>query len=107
MSIENLNVVDVVSIDKEGNVVLTVSDDLKWDNENIHLLKLQNKVNAYLDAIDNESLYESYPEARGHKIIINVSSKYFPNADGEIFLQKTKQILKTAGYRFTFSNLIK
>lgn len=44
MSIENLNVIDVVSIDKNENVVLTISDHLEWDEENNHLLLLQDKI---------------------------------------------------------------
>ncbi len=107
MSLEKIDVIDFVSIDKEGNAVLTVSDDLKWDIENTHLLKLQNKLNAYLDSIENGSLYESYPNAKGRSIIINVVTKYFPNEDGNIFLQKTKNVLESAGYKFEFSNLIK
>ncbi len=107
MAVENIHVIDFVSIDKTGNVVLTVADDLIWDNENTHLLKLQDKLNAYLDAIDNGSLYESYPDARGRAIVINVSLKFFPNEDGETFLLKSKRTIESAGYGFTYTNLIK
>jgi len=44
MSIENVSVIDVVSIDKNGDAVLTIADHLEWDDENTHLLKLQNKM---------------------------------------------------------------
>lgn len=106
MSIENINVIDFVSIDKEGNAVLTVVDDLQWDKGNTHLLKLQDKLNAYLNAIKNGSLYKNYPHAKGRKIIINVGLKYFPNEDGEVFLRRTKEALETADYGFTYFNLI-
>ena len=107
MPLEDIGIIDFISIDEEGNVVLTVSDDLKWDAENTHLLKLQNKLNAYLDSIENGSLYEGYPNAKGRNIVINVVAKYFPNDDGNIFLQRTKDVLESAGYRFEFSKLIK
>jgi len=107
MSVENIHIIDFVSIDKNGNAVLTVADDLKWDSENTHLLKLQNKLNAYLDAIENGSLYESYPDAEGRQIIISIGFKYFPNEDGEAFLLRTKQVLEGAGYGFNYANLIK
>ncbi len=45
---ENLNTIDFISIDKDGNVVLTVSDHLEWDVQNEHLVTLQNKLNVYL-----------------------------------------------------------
>ena len=107
MSVENVNVIDVVSIDQKGNVVLTISDDLEWDEGNVHLLKLQTKLNAYLDAIDNGSLYDSYKDVRDRKIIINVVAKYFPNKDGETFIKRTREVLESVGYGFTFTNLIK
>lgn len=102
MSVENANVVDVVSIDKSGNVVLTVSDHLEWDDNNEHLLILQNKLNAYLGAIENGTLHESYPNAVGRKIVLNVRCKYFPNDDGKEFLSRTKCDLEKAGYGFTY-----
>jgi len=107
MSIENANVIDVVSIDKNGYAVLTIADHLEWDKENTHLLKLQNKINAYLDAIDNQSLYESYPNAKGRKIKIDLVAKYWPNKDAEIFLQRTAEVLDSAGYSFEFRYLKK
>ena len=41
MSVENFKVIDVVGIDKNESVILTVSDHLEWDEENEHLLILQ------------------------------------------------------------------
>ena len=107
MSIENVSVIDVVSIDKNGDAVLTIADHLEWDDENTHLLKLQNKINSYLDSIDNQSLYDSYPDAKGRKIIINLVAKYWPNKDAEIFLQRTADVLESAGYSFEFKYLKK
>jgi hypothetical protein len=107
MSVEDLNVIDLVSIDKNERVILTISDHLEWDKANSHLLKLQDKINLYLAAIENKSLYEVYPDAKGRNIVISVVSKYFPGADGEIFLQRTKEVLEAAGYGFQFTNLIK
>lgn len=107
MSIENASVIDVVSIDKNGNAVLTIADHLEWDDENTHLLKLQDKINAYLDSIDNQSLYDSYPDAKGRKIIINLVAKYWPNKDAGIFLQRTADVLESAGYSFEFKYLKK
>ncbi len=107
MSIENVSVIDVVSIDKNGNAVLTIADHLEWDDENTHLLKLQNKINAYLESIDNQSLYDSYPDAKGRKITINLVAKYWPNKDAETFLQRTADVLESAGYSFEFKYLKK
>ena len=53
MSVENSQVIDAISINPQDVVVLTISDHLEWDEENEHLLLLQNKINAYLGVIES------------------------------------------------------
>ena len=102
MSVENLKVIDFVSVDLNGNVVLTISDHLEWDDDNEHLQPLQDKINHYLGAIENGSLYEKYPNAKNRNIVIEIIAKYQPNNDGKIFLQRVKETLEAAGYGFSF-----
>ena len=47
MSVENKNIIDIISIDPNENVVFSISDHLEWDLENKHLLILQDKINYY------------------------------------------------------------
>lgn len=105
MSVENVKVVDFISIDKEENVVLTISDHLEWDTSNEHLLLLQEKLNSYLHFIEGGELYESYPDAKNRHIVINIVTKYLPSKDGQTFLDRSREVLKAAGYGFSFSNL--
>lgn len=103
MSVENLKVIDIASVDKDGNVVLTISDHLEWDLNNEHLLILQDKINIYLGSIENGSLYENYPTAKGKDIVINIIAKYPPNKDGELFIERAKETIESANYKFSFS----
>ncbi len=105
MSVENLKVIDFASIDKNGNAVLTISDHLDWNDNNEHLLILQKKINAYLSAIEGDNFYNDYPDAIGRFIIINIVAKYEPNNNAKSFFKRTAEILKSAGYGFTFSLL--
>lgn len=106
MPLSNLEVVDVVSIDLIGNAVLTISDDLMWDdNNNEHLFALQSKINAYLGFIESGNLYQEYPNAKDRGITINIVAKYEPNDNARLFLDTTKKILQSAGYGFEFSVL--
>src|ERR1700712_4826355 len=98
MSVENVNVIDFVSIDKNDNVVLTISDHLEWDEENKHLLLLQDKINQYLVCIEGGSLLESYPIAKDRNIIIEIVSKFSPNRDGFMFFSRVKEVIESAGY---------
>lgn len=105
MPVDDLTVIDFVSLDLNGNAVLTIGDHLEWDENNEHLFILQSKINVYLDAIENGSLYEAYPNAKNRNIIIQVAAKYEPNEVGVVFLERTEKTLKTAGYDFSFSVL--
>ena len=104
MSIENSNVIDFVSLDQTGNAILTISDHLEWGNE--HLLLLQEKLNTYLSSIESGDLCNNYPNVKGRKIIINLTTKYLPNEEGYIFLEKVKTMLEAAGYDFRHQNLV-
>ena len=106
MSIEDPNIIDFISLDPNGNVFLTISDHLTWDDGNEHLLLLQNKINSYLSSIESGDLYEKYPKARGRKIIINISIKYLPSEEGYVFLKKVKTMLEAAGYDFRYQNTL-
>jgi len=105
MSIEDLKIIDHISIDLEGNTVLTISDHLEWDEDNEHLVLLQEKINVYLSFIESGQLYEEYPNTNGRKIIINLIARYVPNQDGNSFINLIQQGLKSAGYGFAFSVL--
>jgi len=106
MSIEDSNVIDFVSLDQTGNATLTISDHLEWDADNKHLLLLQEKLNSYLSSIESGDLYDKYPNAKGRKIIISLTTKYLPNEEGHIFMRKVKTMLETAGYDFRYQNLV-
>ena len=102
MSVDNKKVIDLVSIDNDENVILTITDHLEWDIENEHLLTLQDKINAYLEAIENGELYKRYANAENKNISIRVVSLYPPNEEGKIFLGRVKGIVGTASYNFQF-----
>lgn len=105
MSVEDKNVIDIITINKEGVLILTISDHLEWDDENEHLLLLQEKINSYLDFIENGQLAESYPDKADKKIMIQIVFKYQPNKTAEDFLEKAREAVKGIGYGFNLYQL--
>lgn len=103
MAVNNKDVIDFISINKSNNVVLTISDHLKWDEE--HLLILEDKINAYLEVIENGQIYEVYPNATDKKFVIQVAMKYSPNKKAKEFLEKVKEFLEANDYEFKFYQL--
>lgn len=102
MSVRETNKVDFISEDKSGNIVLTISDHLLWDEENTHLSILQEKINAYLSFIESGEVYTSYPNSKGKKFVIRVVMLHEPNEIAREFLNHVKNTLSEAGYSFEF-----
>jgi hypothetical protein len=102
MSVEQRKVVDFVGIGKaDGRAILTISDHLPWLPDNEHLLMLQDKINDYLAFIESGEIYESYPQARGREIEIQVMCKYAPVGEAVHFLELAGETVRGAGFLFS------
>lgn len=99
MSIEQVNVVDAIGVDERtGNVVLTIMDQLDWSsNEEEHLFLLQEKINTYLAFVESGEILESYPEAKGRRVVIDVVGKHMPSAKAIDFIQKVTGLIDSTG----------
>lgn len=106
MSVEDKNKIDAISTNKEGVIVLTISDHLEWDENNNHLLILQDKINSYFDALESGQIHENYSSAVGKKIMIQIVFKFLPNSKGEDFLRKVKEFIEGNGYAFNYYQLL-
>lgn len=104
MSIEQTNVIDFISIDREsGDVWLTISDHLSWyENESTHLQLLQDKLNAYLRFIESGEILKNYPRAIGKEVVINLVGKFPMSDQAKLFLRKAISAIENAGFRLQF-----
>ena len=105
MSVEQIDKVDFIGTLPNGNVQLTISDHLTWDETNEHLIILQDKINSYLDFIESEQLYEVYPNSKNKEIIISVIFKNKPNEIAEDFLQSCKETIESLNIDFNWEVL--
>lgn len=99
MSVTDFEQFDLVSVHKDGYVILTINDHLLWDNdEEYHLAALNTKLNNYLEGIETGQLDIAYPEANGREILIQIVSKYRPSDRGYEYLRLIKGDLEADGY---------
>jgi hypothetical protein len=99
VSVEQLDVVDVISTDREtGHVILTISDHLDWSNSVQHQTILQAKFNKYLAFIESGEILERYPDAKNRPVAIKAVFKYRPDARGWRFLERAKHVIESAGF---------
>lgn len=102
MSLENPKVVDAIGLDRSSvDVVLTIADALDWSDERRHLLLLQEKLNAYFEFIEGGQIYESYPDARGKGLIIDIVSRFSMPPSAIELLRKASQIALPLNVKIT------
>jgi hypothetical protein len=105
MSVDQKDVVDAVSRSREtGDVTLTISDHLEWDQPLEHIFTLQEKINSYLAFIESGQIWEHCADAKEKKILIQVMFRVTP-PEGDVarFLVVAKEKIEAAGYHFTYS----
>jgi Family of unknown function (DUF6572) len=102
MSVDQSQVIDIVSKDRKGSLVLSISDHLDWENTKEHLHLLQEKINTYLRFLDSGEVFEKYPDSRGRPIEIEIIFHYQPTMEARSFLAKVKPIVEGSGYGFRF-----
>jgi hypothetical protein len=97
VTIENADAVDGAGIDRaSGEVVLTISDHLMWE-DNRHLPLLEQKIGRYLDFVQSGQLLELIPQAKGRSIRIEVIHKHQPTDLASKFLLAAGRQLKAVG----------
>lgn len=98
MSVEQLDVIDIIGIEKNsGRVTLTISDHLDWFDTVQHQIILQEKINQYLAFVESNEIFESYPDAKGRPIVVTVVFKFSPDKKGYEFLAKARAVIESAG----------
>ncbi len=103
MSLDNADIVDAVGIEVEdGTVVLSIIDGWDWADERGHLCALQDKLNAYFGFVETGQVYETYPEASGQPLRIDIVSK-FPIPETSLsFLQKVSAVAAKLNMTVTY-----
>jgi uncharacterized protein DUF6572 len=106
VAVEDADVVDLIGIAADEHVVLTISDDLEWDERGEHLLVLQDKLNMYLAFVESGELEEQYPEAAGRHVRIEVCCKHPPTGESKDFLSAARTMIEAAGYSLSWKQVL-
>jgi len=103
MSVVETDSIDAIGMEKEHKrIFLSIVDPLMWDDENIHLFTLQEKINTYLYFIESGELLKAFPDSKEFDIAIELILKHMPSNDAITFFDKTTQILLDKGIVFVF-----
>ena len=103
MSVVETDSIDAIGVDNDmKRVFLSIIDSLAWDQENVHLFTLQEKINTYLYFVESGELIKALPDAAGFDIAIELILKHMPTDEAITFFDKTTQILLDKGIVFVF-----
>jgi hypothetical protein len=105
MTIEQTDKIDFVSVSDAGELTLSISDHLDWEDSGRHLVLLQDKLNAYLRFIESGELGEKFPHAVGKPIIINLVAKFDLSKQGSSLIAQAREVLSAAGYELRIEML--
>jgi hypothetical protein len=106
MTIENTEVIDNAGKDRRsGEVILTISDHLSWDDPNRHFRLLEQKISRYLDFIQSGQILERFPEASATRVRISLICQHDPTEAASRFLAAAQQQLEQTGIGFSFDTL--
>lgn len=108
MTIEQADVVDYVGIDREsGNVVLTIVDNISWDDVIDHLAKLQVKINCYIAFYESGELLQSYPDSKDRRLVISILSAFPLSDDARAVeaMDRVRSVLSSIDVDFTVKAL--
>ncbi|SDO04833.1 hypothetical protein SAMN04487897_107188 [Paenibacillus sp. yr247] len=101
MTLENANELDSIGLDKvTGEVNLTIKDDVDWNDIQLHLSLLQEKINTYLSFIESGEIDSSYPKSINKRKKITIYFKHQVCDEAIEFLTQANQIVIDAGFGF-------
>lgn len=93
MALDKPDEVDALGIENgTGFAVLTIADAWDWKDERAHLMALQAKLNAYLNFIESGQIWESYPDAEGKQVVIDVIGRFPVPQSGIDFFRRAADV---------------
>ncbi|WP_435235366.1 DUF6572 domain-containing protein [Psychromonas sp. PT13] len=103
MSVVETDSIDAIGVDNDmKRVFLSIIDSLDWDDQNVHLFTLQEKINTYLYFIESGELLKAFPNSKGFDVCIDLILMHVPSDEAITFFDKTIQILLDKDIVFTF-----
>jgi hypothetical protein len=88
MTVENKDVVDLVSVDPlTGMVYLSLVEEREWGEAGELLPALQDKLNTYLEYVENGQLLEDYPDLAGSSVTFRLHYLHEPTSREREFMR--------------------
>lgn len=99
MAVDDPDQIDAIGVERTtGAIVLTITDHLPWDDASDHLTRLHEKLNRYLEFVENGQIFDAYPEAKRNSTLrIDVQCLHPPLTEGLHFLERARDMIVARG----------
>lgn len=98
--LQDTNVVDFITRGEDGSIGLVLADAFDWQDEQTHLILLQDKVNRYFDFIDSGEAHRHFDCKDADPpvpVIIRVVLQHPPTPEGVRFFEELGKVAAGAG----------
>jgi hypothetical protein len=102
MALADPEKIDFIGIAPDGYCVLTIADDLDWDDPTAHLAALKAKFNTYVEFIRSGEIERAYPEGKENELKILLALRDRPPPAGVEFFTTAKQTANALGIEFSW-----
>lgn len=86
-------IVDEISEDRHGNVILLLRQTEPWANREA-LEQFQQRINGYIDIVTHGALHEKYPDLQTKPVRIRLLCYYAPPEEMQQKLNRVRQTLE-------------
>jgi len=102
MALADEEKIDFIGIAPDGYCVLTVADDVDWNDPADHIARLKAKLNNYVHFIRSGEIEQAYPAGKGSEPKIVVALRDAPPPAGVEFFTEAKQTITALGIEFSW-----
>jgi hypothetical protein len=102
MSIEQPEIIDIVSREGDGTISLIVSDHLGWQDLDEHVTALNHKLKTYFEFIRTGDLVTQFPDTIGKPVQVLVKFHYRPHPKAHDFFSKIEKKFEDIGVVIKF-----
>ena len=105
MTIDNPEVIDLVTYDRTGAILLVMVEHRPWEGSPERLAQLRAKFDRYVAFVTDGELVERYPFAAGRPIHIELRSYEAPDDAAAHLLEQIRSQLATHGFTLVTKKL--
>lgn len=98
MALHDTSTIDALGVEDSGTLVLSLMDEVDWQDPQAHWHHLTDKLNSYLNFLVSGEVLEHHPDAVSGRVRVDVIFKYPPPDEVTVALGYSQKLVGMQGY---------